>query len=105
MQSSSRAISSWWDERTSAVIPEEEIFYTVGFLRFATSQADLKYLEDQNKEILNFCNGAGIKYKRYLSYIENNAEWKKHLGEKWDKKQAPCTLSILHNLYTTCGET
>ncbi|XXG64227.1 hypothetical protein AAC387_Pa05g2230 [Persea americana] len=73
-----------WDERTSVVIPEEEIFYTVGFLRFATNQADLKYLEDQNREILNFCNGAGIKYKRYLSYIENNAEWKKHLGEKWD---------------------
>ncbi|RWR96345.1 cytokinin dehydrogenase 6 [Cinnamomum micranthum f. kanehirae] len=73
-----------WDERTSAAIPEEEIFYTVGLLRFATNQADLKYLEDQNREILNFCNGAGIKYKQYLSYIEDNAEWKKQLGEKWD---------------------
>lgn len=74
-----------WDERTSAVIPEEEIIYTVGVLQSATDEVDLKYLEDRNRKILNFCDEAEIQCKQYLSYIENNVGWKKHFGKKWNE--------------------
>ncbi|RWR82775.1 cytokinin dehydrogenase 6 [Cinnamomum micranthum f. kanehirae] len=71
-----------WDERTSAVTPNEEVFYTVGLLQSATD--GWEYLEDQNREILNFCNEAGIRFKQYLPHYSTNSEWKKHFGRKWN---------------------
>ncbi|KAE8675039.1 Cytokinin dehydrogenase 5 [Hibiscus syriacus] len=43
-----------WDDRMSAVIPHEEIFYAVGFL-LSSGFHDWEAFDDQNKEILKFC--------------------------------------------------
>uniref|UniRef100_A0A0E0JF79 cytokinin dehydrogenase n=1 Tax=Oryza punctata TaxID=4537 RepID=A0A0E0JF79_ORYPU len=78
-----------WDSNMSAVITddEEEVFYTVGILRSAAAAGDVGRLEEQNKEILGFCEVAGIGYKQYLPYYSSQAEWqKRHFGAKhWPK--------------------
>ncbi|XP_052199911.1 cytokinin dehydrogenase 3-like isoform X2 [Diospyros lotus] len=72
-----------WDDRMSAVIPDEDIFYSVGLLR-SGSDADWEILENQNKEILKFCEKAGIKAKQYLPHYRTREEWMNHFGSKWD---------------------
>ncbi|KAL5221368.1 hypothetical protein ABZP36_026081 [Zizania latifolia] len=77
-----------WDGEMSAVIPEddEEVFYTVGILRSAVASGDVERLEEQNEQIIRFCEEAGIGYKQYLPYYSSQAEWeKKHFGAKWAK--------------------
>ncbi|KAI3880668.1 hypothetical protein MKX03_008079 [Papaver bracteatum] len=72
-----------WDERSSAVIPDEDIFYSVGLLQSSGLQ-DWEYLEEQNKKILSFCDKVGIKFKQYLPHYKTKAEWVNHFGAKWD---------------------
>ncbi|KAK9101318.1 hypothetical protein Scep_024748 [Stephania cephalantha] len=72
-----------WDERTSAIIPDEEIFYTIGLLH-SSGLDDWEYLEDKNKEILQYCVKAGIKVKQYLPHYKNKADWMNHFGLKWE---------------------
>eukprot|EP00253_Pinus_taeda_P025023 PITA_25023 len=76
-----------WDNRMSAVIPNEDVFYLVAFLRSATpaSTNSLEYLIDQNKRILSFCEQAGIGAKQYLPHYTTEEDWKMHFGDKWDK--------------------
>ncbi|KAH7681941.1 cytokinin dehydrogenase protein [Dioscorea alata] len=72
-----------WDERMSAVVPDEEIFYSIGLLR--SGIRNLQYLQDQNMEILSFCDKRGIRYKQYLPHYTSQEDWKKHFGStKWD---------------------
>ncbi|KAL6338365.1 hypothetical protein AAG906_018736 [Vitis piasezkii] len=75
-------IRNKWDDRTSAVIPDEDIFYTVGVLH-SSGADDWEPLENQNKEILKFCDKAGIKIKRYLSRYTTKEDWMNHFGPKW----------------------
>ena len=70
----------------SVSIPDEDVFYTVGFLhssRFDNWEA----LDIQNKEILKFCGEAGIKAKQYLPHYSNEEDWKNHFGTKWRRFQ------------------
>jgi cytokinin dehydrogenase len=72
-----------WDDRMSAVIPDEDVFYTIGFLH-SSGFDDWEALDVQNKEILLFCNNAGIEVKQYLpKYYKTKEEWKNHFGKKW----------------------
>ncbi|KAI3880670.1 hypothetical protein MKX03_008081 [Papaver bracteatum] len=80
-----------WDERSSAVIPDEKIFYLVGLLR-SSGLNNLEYWEEQNKEILRFCDKVGIKYKQYLPHYETKLEWENHFGSKWDLFQQRKTM-------------
>ncbi|XP_057752351.1 cytokinin dehydrogenase 3-like [Arachis stenosperma] len=74
---------SKWDKRMSASIPEEDIFYTVGFLH-SSGFDNWKAFDAQNKEILKFCNDAGIKVKQYLPHYSTQEDWTKHFGpNKW----------------------
>lgn len=73
-----------WDDRTSAVVPDEEVFYTIGLLRSAVND-DLEFLEAENAEILRFCNEAGIELKKYLPHYTTQSDWMKHFGPKWGK--------------------
>ncbi|MED6186130.1 Cytokinin dehydrogenase [Stylosanthes scabra] len=74
---------SKWDNRMSASIPEEDIFYTVGFLH-SSGFDNWKAFDAQNKEILKFCNDAGIKVKQYLPHYTTQEDWTKHFGpNKW----------------------
>ncbi|KAF8406882.1 hypothetical protein HHK36_006003 [Tetracentron sinense] len=75
-----------WDDRMSATTPDEDIFYTIGLLQ-SSGMHDWEYLEDQNKEILQFCDKAGIKIKQYLPHYKTKGDWMNHFGPKWDKFQ------------------
>ncbi|KAJ6352181.1 hypothetical protein OIU76_001403 [Salix suchowensis] len=78
-----------WDQRSSVVTPDEEVFYLVALLRSALDNGEetqsLEYLTDQNREILNFCDDAGIKVKQYLPHYTTREEWMDHFGDKWDQ--------------------
>ncbi|CAK7352554.1 unnamed protein product [Dovyalis caffra] len=73
-----------WDDKMSVVIPEEDIFYTVGFLH-SSGFNDWQAYDDQNKDILEFCEKAGIEIKQYLPHYTCNKEWLNHFGSKWKK--------------------
>ncbi|KAE9604700.1 hypothetical protein Lal_00010820 [Lupinus albus] len=72
-----------WDNRMSASIPEEDIFYTVGFLH-SSGFDNWREFDSQNKEILQFCNDVGIKVKQYLPHYSTQESWTKHFGPKWN---------------------
>ncbi|WOG91989.1 hypothetical protein DCAR_0311245 [Daucus carota subsp. sativus] len=76
-----------WDERSSVVTPDEEVFYLVALLRSALDGGEetqtLKYLSDQNRQILRFCDDAGIKIKQYLPHYNTQKQWMDHFGDKW----------------------
>ncbi|XP_038985194.1 cytokinin dehydrogenase 6-like [Phoenix dactylifera] len=73
-----------WDERMSSVIPDEEIFYSIGLL-WSAIMDDWEYLENLNMEIIQFCDQKGIKYKQYLPHYLSQEDWMKHFGPRWDK--------------------
>lgn len=70
----------------SASIPEEEVFYTVGFLH-SSGFEDWKDFDVQNRDILKFCEEAGIKVKQYLAHYTTQQEWANHFGAKWRRFQ------------------
>ncbi|XP_028771590.1 cytokinin dehydrogenase 5-like [Neltuma alba] len=72
-----------WDQRSSVVTPEEEVFYLVAFLRSAVDRQALRMLSDQNRQILSFCRDASIEVKQYLPHYATQEEWRDHFGDKW----------------------
>lgn len=77
-----------WDRRSSAITPDENVFYLVAFLRSALDSAPdgmqtLEYLTKQNHQILRFCDDAGINVKQYLPHYATQEEWMHHFGDKW----------------------
>lgn len=66
----------------SAVIPQEDVFYTVGFL-YSSGFDDWEAFEEQNEEILGFCDRAGLEVKQYLPHIKTQQGWINHFGSKW----------------------
>ncbi|XP_027354714.1 cytokinin dehydrogenase 5 [Abrus precatorius] len=77
-----------WDHRSSVVIPEEEVFYLVAFLRSALDTETLEYLTNQNRQILRFCHDSEIKVKQYLPHYTTQQEWMDHFGDKWTQFNA-----------------
>ncbi|KAL0333771.1 UNVERIFIED_CONTAM: Cytokinin dehydrogenase 3 [Sesamum angustifolium] len=66
----------------SAVTPDEDVFYNVGFLHSGgVNESDV--FEVFNSQVLGFCEKAGIKVKQYLPYHKSREEWIKHFGSKW----------------------
>ena len=92
-----------WDNRTSAVIPEEDIFYLVAFLSSAvpssTGTDGLEYILSRNKRILDFCKTARLGVKQYLPHYTTQEEWRTHFGPRWEafaqRKSAYDPLAIL----------
>jgi cytokinin dehydrogenase len=68
----------------SAVIPTEEVFFTVGFLWSAVAN-DIEILENENNQILSICEYNKFGCKEYLPHYTNQADWQKHFGKKWKK--------------------
>ena len=66
----------------SAVIPEEEVFYTIGFLN-SSGYDNWEAVEEQNKDILRFCDSVDMKIKQYLPHYNTKEDWEKHFGNKW----------------------
>lgn len=94
---------SKWDNRTSVVIPEEEIFYLVAFLTSAVPSSrgndSLEYILTQNMRILDFCKTANLGAKQYLPHYTTRNEWQAHFGPMWEtyvqRKTAYDPLAIL----------
>ncbi|XP_021750949.1 cytokinin dehydrogenase 6-like [Chenopodium quinoa] len=76
------------DNRTSVVIPEEDIFYLVAFLSSAvpssTGSDGLDHILSQNKRILDFCESGRLGVKQYLPHYSTQEEWKEHFGPRWE---------------------
>ncbi|CAA0834974.1 Cytokinin dehydrogenase 3 [Striga hermonthica] len=72
-----------WDERMSAVIPDEEIFYTLGLLS-SCGPHEVEGFQKLNEEIIDFCEKCDINIKQYLPSYSSKEDWKKHFGSKWD---------------------
>jgi len=53
-----------WGDRMSTVIPDEDVFYKVGFLH-SSGFGDWQEFDLQNKEVLRYCEDNGIKVKQY----------------------------------------
>lgn len=66
----------------SAVVPDEEVFYTLALLH-TTPVDNYEYIDEFNNRILEFCTRNGIKVKQYLPNMGSKQEWKKHFGWKW----------------------
>ncbi|KAL9296111.1 hypothetical protein ACSQ67_022007 [Phaseolus vulgaris] len=79
---------SKWDNRTSVVIPEEDIFYLVAFLTSAVPSSNgtdgLEYILSQNKRILEFCETSQLGVKQYLPHYTTQQEWRAHFGPQWE---------------------
>lgn len=79
---------SKWDNRTSVVIPEEDIFYLVAFLSSAvpssTGSDGLDHILSQNRRILDFCDSSRLGVKQYLPHYSTQEEWKAHFGPRWE---------------------
>lgn len=69
----------------TATVPNEEVFYTVGFLWTATVE-DWGTFDALNNEILGFCDQHGIEVKQYLPHYTSKLDWARHFGsDKWAK--------------------
>lgn len=66
----------------SASIPDEEVFYTVGFLQ-SSGFDDWQHFDQQNKQVLRHCEDAGIGIKQYLPHHRTREDWARHFGTKW----------------------
>ncbi|KAK6941773.1 Cytokinin dehydrogenase 1, FAD/cytokinin binding domain [Dillenia turbinata] len=79
---------SKWNNRTSMVTPEEDIFYLVAFLFSAmpssTGKDSLEHMLAQNKRILDFCEMSHLGVKQYLPHYSTREEWRAHFGPKWE---------------------
>ncbi|AES69857.1 putative cytokinin dehydrogenase [Medicago truncatula] len=75
---------SKWDKRTSVVIPDEDIFYLVGFLASSSGPDELEHILSQNKRILEYCERAHLGVKQYLPHYTTQEEWQTHYGHKWE---------------------
>ncbi|WVZ20299.1 hypothetical protein V8G54_007621 [Vigna mungo] len=72
-----------WDDKMSPVTPDEDVFYAVSLLRSTSSIDMLKKYQTQNRQILEFCKGAGIKITEYLTGNKTQQQWMEHFGSKW----------------------
>ncbi|KAE8651195.1 hypothetical protein Csa_001352 [Cucumis sativus] len=94
---------SKWNNKTSLITPDEEIFYLVGFLfstlPTSTGKESLEYILAQNQIILDYCARALPGCKQYLPHYRSQDEWQAHFGSKWrvlkERKSAYDPLSIL----------
>ncbi|KAF8388742.1 hypothetical protein HHK36_025422 [Tetracentron sinense] len=81
-------LRSKWDDRTSVVIPEGEIFYIVALLRFNPPYPKGPPVEElvaQNDEIIQCCITHAFDFKLYLPYYRSQDQWKRHFGKQWPK--------------------
>ncbi|XP_019197064.1 PREDICTED: cytokinin dehydrogenase 7-like [Ipomoea nil] len=81
-------IRSKWDNRTSVVLPEGEIFYLVALLRFSLQYPNgppVQELVAQNREIVQCCIRNGFSFKLYLPHYNSKEEWKQHFGNQWPR--------------------
>ncbi|WJX43667.1 Cytokinin dehydrogenase 6 [Trifolium repens] len=79
---------SKWDNRSSVVTPNEDIFYLVAFLTSAVPSSNgtdgLEHILSQNKRILEYCERENLGVKQYLPHYNTQEEWRGHFGTQWE---------------------
>ncbi|KAE8695688.1 Cytokinin dehydrogenase 1 [Hibiscus syriacus] len=79
---------SKWDNRTSAVLPEEDVFYLVAFLTSAVPSSKgsdgIEHILSQNRRILDSCDIGGFGAKQYLPHYSTKGEWRSHFDTQWE---------------------
>ncbi|KAA8546238.1 hypothetical protein F0562_003023 [Nyssa sinensis] len=81
-------LRSKWDDRTSVVLPDGDIFYIVALLRFNLSYPKGPPVEElvaQNREIIHSCIKNNFDFKLYLPHYNSREEWKQHFGKQWTR--------------------
>ncbi|KAI3754859.1 hypothetical protein L1987_54651 [Smallanthus sonchifolius] len=81
-------LRSKWDEGTSVVLPDGDIFYIVALLRFTNpyqKSPSVRDLVAQNHEILQVCARNGLDFKLYLPHYNTEEGWKQHFGDRWSR--------------------
>ncbi|KAF3446107.1 hypothetical protein FNV43_RR11286 [Rhamnella rubrinervis] len=82
-------LRSKWDNRTSVVLPEGEIFYLVALLRFTLPHdpkgPSAEKMVAQNREIIQFCINDGLDFKLYFPHYRSQEDWKRHFGNQWSR--------------------
>ncbi|XP_076944411.1 cytokinin dehydrogenase 7-like [Bidens hawaiensis] len=81
-------LRSRWDERTSVVLPDGDIFYIVALLRFTNpyqKSPSVRDLVAQNHEIFQVCVRNGLNFKLYLPHYNTKEGWKQHFGDRWPR--------------------
>jgi cytokinin dehydrogenase len=77
-----------WDNRSSVVTPNEDIFYLVAFLTSAVPSSNgtdgLEHILSQNKRILEYCERENLGVKQYLPHYNTQEEWRGHFGTQWE---------------------
>ncbi|KAJ7567676.1 hypothetical protein O6H91_01G001900 [Diphasiastrum complanatum] len=76
-----------WDPRMSVATPQEDIFYLVGLLRYASPlvHISIETLQHENNVTLKYCDSNRITYKQYLPNYSTHGEWIQHFGEFWPR--------------------
>ena len=73
----------------STAVPDEEMFYLVGLLRFLQPNPGgpntIESMLAENEQILGICEREGIEMKQYLPHYKTKGEWRRHFGTKWDQ--------------------
>ncbi|KAE8731372.1 hypothetical protein F3Y22_tig00002840pilonHSYRG01166 [Hibiscus syriacus] len=81
-----------WDQRSSAVMPDERVFYLVALLRSASDNGEetqsLEYLTVQNRQIPRYCEEAGMNVKQYFPHYTTQQVWMDHFGRP--RRRLPC---------------
>ncbi|ESQ54266.1 hypothetical protein EUTSA_v10024918mg [Eutrema salsugineum] len=72
-----------WNNRMSAMIPDEDVFYVIGLLHSAGGSQNWEELDNLNDKIIHFCDTSGIKIKEYLMHYTRKEDWVQHFGPKW----------------------
>lgn len=67
----------------STAIPEEDVFYAVGFLRSADFDNWEDY-ENENMEILKFSEDEKMGVVQYLPYYSSQEGWVRNFGPRWN---------------------
>ncbi|XP_019462752.1 PREDICTED: cytokinin dehydrogenase 3-like [Lupinus angustifolius] len=74
---------SKWNDKMSAVTPNEDVFYVVSLLHTAATLDQLEIFKAQNQQILQFCEDASIGVKQYLPQNKTREQWVEQFGPKW----------------------
>ncbi|KAF8006973.1 hypothetical protein BT93_K1080 [Corymbia citriodora subsp. variegata] len=79
---------SKWNNKTSLVTPDEDIFYMVAFLPSAvpsdSGMESLEHILAQNERIKSLCSTKLPGVKQYLSHYSTQEEWQTHFGPRWE---------------------
>ncbi|KAL6145188.1 PREDICTED: cytokinin dehydrogenase 1-like [Fragaria vesca subsp. vesca] len=92
-----------WNNKTSLVTPDEDVFYLVAFLSSvvpsSTGTDGFDKILTLNRRILQYSATANLGIRQYLPHYRTQEEWRAHFGSQWkvfiQRKSSYDPLAIL----------